>query len=281
MSKILIRIVCIVFFTSVSNCTKEVVRVYNPVTEKDKKSYGIVAFGLYAYNQNHKPLMNLFSKDVGTVFAELGTYGVKFSEVISKDEKTNTLNVSPYPIEKPTMVEKVETTQYFEGKIGYVSPFYLLLSLDPTKEYVITGVNYTYQIICGQKCRKTVIRNFSIDPTKSFKVFPIKTKAGEITFGGILMGKVTKTTKDDPYGIIDDTPELSEIFSGNKVFINIESGEDYIKGMDSNYLRKLYYSGEVNIKNAEKLFYENLIKAYPEGYWKTLAEKKRAELNNQ
>ncbi|EMO28461.1 hypothetical protein LEP1GSC170_0506 [Leptospira interrogans serovar Bataviae str. HAI135] len=87
MSSFLIRIAFIVFFASVSNCTREVVRVYNPITEKDKKSYGVVAFGLYAYNQNHKPLINLFSKDVGTVFAELGTYGVKFSEIISKDEK--------------------------------------------------------------------------------------------------------------------------------------------------------------------------------------------------
>ncbi|WP_025179271.1 plasminogen-binding receptor Lp30 [Leptospira kirschneri] len=281
MSSFLIRIAFIVFFTFVSNCTREVVRVYNPVTEKDKKSYGLVAFGLYAYNQNHKPLINLFSKDVGTVFAELGTYGVKFSEIILKDEKTKTLNVNPYPIEEPAMVEKVESTQYFEGKTGYVSPFYLLLSLDPTKEYAITGVNYTYQISCGQRCRRTVIRNFSIDPVKSFKAFPIKTKAGEITFGGILIGKATKTTKEDPYGIIDDTPELSEIFSGNKVSMNLEPGEEYIKGMDSNYLRKLYYGGEVNIKNAEKLFYENLIKVYPEGYWKTLAEKKRAELGEQ
>ncbi|MCH1912446.1 hypothetical protein L9Z41_10975 [Leptospira noguchii] len=281
MSSFLIRTAFIVFFASVSNCTREVVRVYNPITEKDKKSYGVVAFGLYVYNQNHKHLINLFSKDVGTVFAELGTYGVKFSEIISKDEKTKTLNVSPYPIEEPAMVEKIESTQYFEGKTGYVSPFYLLLSLDPTKEYAITGVNYTYQISCGQRCRRTVIRNFPIDPAKSFNVFPIKTKAGEITFGGILMGKVTKTTKDDPYGIIDDTPELSEIFSGNKVSINLESGEDYIKGMDSNYLRKLYYGGEANIKNAEKLFYENLIKAYPEGYWKSIAEKKRIELDKQ
>ncbi len=77
----------IVFFALISNCTKEVIRVYNPITDKDKKSHGVVAFGLYAYNQNHKNLLNLFSKDSGSVFAELGMYGVKFSEIVSKDAK--------------------------------------------------------------------------------------------------------------------------------------------------------------------------------------------------
>ncbi|MBE8415079.1 hypothetical protein IQA55_04600, partial [Leptospira borgpetersenii serovar Tarassovi] len=69
MSIFLNRIVFIAYFVFVSNCTKEVVRVYNPITDKDKKSYGVMAFGLYAYNQNHKDLLNLFSKDSGTVFA--------------------------------------------------------------------------------------------------------------------------------------------------------------------------------------------------------------------
>ncbi|ABJ79694.1 hypothetical protein IQB76_12845 [Leptospira borgpetersenii serovar Hardjo-bovis] len=280
MSIFLNRIVFIAYFVFVSNCTKEVVRVYNPITDKDKKSYGVMAFGLYAYNQNHKDLLNLFSKDSGTVFAELGMYGVKFSEIVSKDAQKNSLAVSPYPIEGPAMVEKVESTQYLEGKTGYLSPFYLLLSLDPAKEYAITGVTYTYQVNCGQKCRRVVVRDFSVEPSKSFKAFPIKTKAGDITFGGILMARVAPASKDDPYGLSDDVPGLSELFAGNKVLVNLESGEEYIKGMESSYLKKLFYGGEVNQKNAEKLFYENLIKAYPEGYWKTLAEKKRAALGN-
>ncbi|ASV11176.1 hypothetical protein B2G51_04620 [Leptospira santarosai] len=270
----------IVFFALISNCTKEVIRVYNPITDKDKKSHGVVAFGLYAYNQNHKKLLNLFSKDSGSVFAELGMYGVKFSEIVSKDAKKKSLSITPYPIEEPVMAEKVESTQYFEGKTGYLSPFYLLLSLDPAKEYAITSVTYTYQVNCGQNCRRTVTRDFSVEPSKSFNAFPIKTKTGDITFGGILMARVAPTSKDDPYGIADDAPNLSELFAGNKVLVNLESGEEHIKGMESDYLKKLFYGGEVSRKNAEKLFYESLIKAYPEGYWKTVAEKKRAALGD-
>ncbi|EMY78805.1 hypothetical protein LEP1GSC060_2116 [Leptospira weilii serovar Ranarum str. ICFT] len=280
MTSFLNRFVLVAFFVMLSDCTKDVVRVYNPITDKDKKSYGIMAFGLYAYNQNHKSILNLFGKDSGTVFFDLERRGVKFSEILTKDAKKNPQNISPYPIEEPVMAEKTDSIQYFDGRAGYISPFYLLLSLDPAKEYAITGVTYTYQVSCGQKCRRTVFRDFPVDPSKSFKTFPIKTTAGEITFGGILMARVLPTTKDDPYGIGDDMPNLSDLFAGNKVSVNLEPGEEYIKGMESDSLREFFYGGVVDLKNAEKLFYENLIKAYPEGYWKTLAEKKRAALGN-
>ncbi|MBM9498988.1 hypothetical protein JWG44_01805 [Leptospira sp. 201903071] len=270
----------LLFFLLVVDCTQEVVRVQNPKSDREKNSFGVIGFGLYVYNQNHKNLFNIFGKDSGTVFHELGTSGVRFSEILRKDSKNNPKDVSPYPDEAPAMVEKVESTQYYEGKTGYLSPFYLLLSFDPSKEYVITGINYLYQISCGQNCRRIVIRNFPVDPSKSFQAFPIKTKAGEISFGGILMARVLPTTPDDPFGILDDTPKLTEIFSGNKVAVHLEPGEEYIKTMESDSLRKYFYGGVVNVKNAEKLFYEILIKAYPEGYWKSLAERKKAALEN-
>ncbi|APY25057.1 Uncharacterized protein LB4E_2367 [Leptospira borgpetersenii str. 4E] len=41
MSIFLNRIVFIAYFVFVSNCTKEVVRVYNPITDKDKNHMGL------------------------------------------------------------------------------------------------------------------------------------------------------------------------------------------------------------------------------------------------
>ncbi|WP_241686778.1 plasminogen-binding receptor Lp30 [Leptospira stimsonii] len=268
------------FFILVANCTKEIVRVQNPVSDQEKLSYGVIGFGLYVYNPRHQDLLNLFSKDSGTIFHELGTDGVRFSEILLKDSKNIPKDVRRYPNENPVKAEIVESTQYYDGKTGYLSPFYLLLSFDASKEYTITGVNYLYQVTCGQNCRRIVFRNFPLDPSKSFRAFPIKTKAGEIIFGGIMMAKVVPTAQDDPYGISDDTPKLTEIFSGNKVAIQLEPGEEYIKKMESDFLRKYFYGGVVDDKNAEKLFYESIIKAYPQGYWKSLAERKKTALEN-
>ncbi|PJZ53015.1 plasminogen-binding receptor Lp30 [Leptospira adleri] len=276
------RFFSLLLFIFFAHCTKEIVRVKNPVSDAEKNSFGVIGFGLYVHNPRHKDLLNLFSKDSGTVFRELGTRGVRFSEILLKDSKNNPKDIRPYPNEDPVTAEKFESTQYYEGKTGYLSPFYLLLSLDPTKEFLITEINYFYQINCGQNCRRIVFRNFPVDPSKSFRAFPIQTKAGEITFGGIVMAKVAPTTPEDPYGISDDTPSLTEIFSGNKVAVQLEPGEEYIKGMDSDSLKHFFYGtgGIVEKKNAEKLFYDILIQSYPNGYWKTIAEKKRAALGN-
>ncbi|RHX87169.1 plasminogen-binding receptor Lp30 [Leptospira stimsonii] len=281
MSSFLNRFAIVMFFVFVSNCTKDVVRVHNPISEKDKKNYGVVAFGLFVHNRNHKDILNLFSKDSGRIFQDLGLDGVKFSEILSKESTKKTpINISPYPIEAPVLMEKEDSIQYLEGKAGYIKPFYLLLSVNPEKEYVITGITYSYDITCGQGCRRPVYRNFSVDPTKSFNSFPIKANAGEITFGGVIMARVVPTHANDPYGIADDFPGITEAFSGKKVAIDLVPGDDFIKDMESDSLRKLFYGGVVDKKNSEKLFYDNLIKSYQDGYWKILAEKKRAILEN-
>ncbi|TGK12263.1 hypothetical protein EHO60_08370 [Leptospira fletcheri] len=276
------RMMLLVFFAMIANCTSHVIRAYNPTNEKDKKNFGLVAFGFYVYN----PEMNgpfgigkLLSKDSGTVYTYLTSDSIKFSEVILKDGKGNVVTANPYPMEAPTIMEKVGSTQYYEGKKGYIEPFYLLLSVDPKKEYLISRVTYTYQINCGQNCQRTIVRDFPLDSNQSFKSFPIRAKAGEITFGGIIMAKVIRTTKENPYGLIDDAAGITELFSGNKVAIVFEPGEGYIKSMDSNFLRKVFYNDisidKVDKKNAEKLFYEKLSKAYPDGFWKKLAETKQ------
>lgn len=265
----------------VGNCTTEIVRVSNPKTDIEKKNHGIVAFGLYVYNEKHSNFLDaLFSKDKGMVVGDLGVNGVQFSEVLTKDAAKNPLNVNQYPAESPVIAEKKDSVQYYESKTGFVSPFHLLLSVDPKKEYLITRITYSYVINCGQNCRRTVVRDFPINPSQSFKAFPIKAKAGEITFGGVLMARVLPTMKSDPYGINDDTADLTEIFSGNKVAINLEPGDDYIQKMDSDVMKQYYYGGSVDKKNSEKLLYDTIIKTYPDGYWKTLAEKKRAALGN-
>ncbi|MCG6167146.1 hypothetical protein LFX25_05060 [Leptospira sp. FAT2] len=280
MSKFRNQYLLILLFLLLVNCSTEVVRVNNPKTDKDKKTYGLVAFGLYVYNEKQTDLLDMFSKDKGRVFNDLGRSGVQFSEIISKDAAKNPVSVNPYPNDSPVLVEKRDSVDYFESKVGYISPFYLLLSVDPTKEYLITRIAYSYEISCGQNCRKTVVQDFPLNLAKSFKAFPIKAKAGEITFGGILMARVFPTMKDDPFGIPDDTAGLTELFSGNKVAISLEPGEEFIQKMNSDELKQFFYGGTVDKKNAEKLFYENLIKTYQEGYWKTLAEKKRAALGN-
>ncbi|MBW0433716.1 hypothetical protein HGB47_08815 [Leptospira yasudae] len=265
----------------VGNCTTEIVRVSSPKTDIEKKNHGIVAFGLYVYNEKHSNFLDaLFSKDKGMVVGDLGVNGVQFSEVLTKDAAKNPLNVNQYPAESPVIAEKKDSVQYYESKTGFVSPFHLLLSVDPKKEYLITRITYSYVINCGQNCRRTVVRDFPINPSQSFKAFPIKAKAGEITFGGVLMARVLPTMKSDPYGINDDTADLTEIFSGNKVAINLEPGDDYIQKMDSDVMKQYYYGGSVDKKNSEKLLYDTIIKTYPDGYWKTLAEKKRAALGN-
>ncbi|PKA16093.1 plasminogen-binding receptor Lp30 [Leptospira haakeii] len=274
MSNFFNRIALLVVFAISVNCTQEVIRVHSPANDKDKKNHGVVAFGLYAYNANHKDLLNLFSKDSGRVFEDLGNYGVKFSEIVSKNA-ANTFVLNPYPTEGPVPAEKTGSIQYLESKTGYLSPFYLLLSVDPKKEYLISTITYSYQVSCGQNCQKVVVREFPIEPAKSYKAFPIKVKAGEITFGGVLMGKVVPTKKDDPYGIPDDTAGITEIFSGNKVSLTLEPGDDFIKSMESNDLKKMYYGdNSIDKKGAEKQFYQTLIQSYPNGHWKAQAEKK-------
>ncbi|MCG9876400.1 MAG: hypothetical protein MH321_16625 [Leptospiraceae bacterium] len=281
MSTILrLKPIFLLLFTSfLVNCTTNVVRVPSPLTANEKKSHGLVGLGIFANNPNHGVAMSgLFDMDSGSTF----TNGqVTFSEVLSKDLKNNSVKISPYGIEEPIALEEVNKIQYLEGKVGYLAPFFVVLTLDPKKEYIISNFTYTYTVNCGQNCTRTVIRNFALDPVKSYKALPISAKGGELKFLGVHMGTIERTTKENPYGIEDDNKGITELFSEIKVAMEIEDAESFIKARKSDTLREVYYNNsEVKKQNAEIKFLDAVIKAYDsnKGYWHELATKKRASI---
>ncbi|NCN08746.1 MAG: hypothetical protein GW938_02755 [Leptospira sp.] len=258
------------------NCTTTVVRIPSPLTESEKKNHGMVGVGLFAYNPEHSN--GLFSSDNGATFAGVSA---TFSEVVSKDLKNGVVKISPYGIEEPVKLEEVDKVQYAESKIGYIQPFFVLLTLEPKKEYVVSNITYTYVVSCGNNCSKTVIRSFPLDPFKSYKALPISAKGGEIKFLGIHMGKVERTLNENVFGIPADNTSITEIFDTIKVAMHLEDAQELIKSRKENYLREYYYLGADPTKeNAEKKFLDVVINAYQSvgGYWYELAQKKRSAL---
>lgn len=272
------------------NCKSGAWRLHNPNPTTEGEKQTVVGFGHYRFGSVTKYLLGN-APEVDSTFTLV--------EVVSVDDKNKRIVIGkPFEIQEFVKGNKEGELEVFWGnainnvtsiddcisakkrgenvcnltKSIIVSHFDSFLFLDPKKQYAISRVHWIES--CGGKgCRRTI--SWPINIYESFKVLPIRGKAGTVNFQGIYKFELKQISAENK-------SECFEEFQNKVVdYCDSENRKLVIAKVDSlpnegyEYIKEAYYEdGKVSSKNSEIKYLKNLIQIQNNGYWKEKAEER-------
>lgn len=240
----------------------------------------MIGFGFFIYSPKEKNIVNVVQSSSGTLYTDLRLDSVQLEEVVNIDDKRKKLTTKPIDSVEPVVIEPEGRARvtYEESYYSRTDNFFVFVSPNPEKKYVITEIAYSFRKSGGKGLMVTVTRRYPVDPYKSFRALPIQSIPGKINFLGTFMGNILETSPNDPYGVEDPNPGLSDVLDRPLVTPNIEPAEKFIGLQRDDGLRDKFYGNyRPTPETMEMHFLNEIVSTYRDSYWEDKARERLAE----